>query len=48
MSCARRGSHSREYHQANRTITKLDLSNNQIGDAGATALAQALQAMLVL
>ena len=47
-SHTRRGNHSREYHQANRTITHLKLDGNQIGDAGATALAQALQAMLVV
>ena len=36
------------YFQVNRTITKLELDNNVIGDAGATALATALQVMPVM
>ena len=32
-----------QYHNVNRTITTLNLNNNLIGDAGATALASALQ-----
>ena len=38
----------RKYHKANRTIIELDLGFNVIGDAGATALATALQVTLVM
>ena len=38
----------RKYHKANRTIIKLDMGRNKIGDAGATALASALQVTLVM
>ena len=34
-------------HEANATLTKLDLQNNRVGDAGAAALADALQAAVL-
>ena len=41
-----RGGSCFKYHKANRTITKLSLSSNQIGNGGALALAEALKATL--
>ena len=35
------------FRKANDTITKLDLGSNEIGDAGACALADSLKATLV-
>ena len=34
-------------HQANTSLTTLDLEGNEVGDAGATALADALQATVL-
>ena len=34
-------------HEANATLTELNLYNNRVGDAGATALADALQATVL-
>ena len=34
-------------HQANTSLTTLDLGSNKVGDAGATALAEALQATVL-
>ena len=36
-----------KHHKANAALTKLDLENNRVGDAGATALADALQAAVL-
>ena len=37
----------RKYHKVNKTITKIVLQYNKIGDAGAVALAESLKAMFV-
>ena len=41
------GLRSQIFRKANDTITKMDLWNNKIGDAGAAALAESLKAMFV-
>ena len=40
--------HARNLHEANASLTTLDVSTNNIGDDGAKALANALKATLVL
>ena len=45
---ARCGDHRLKYHQENRSLTVLYLQENRIGNEGASALAQALQATLVM
>ena len=39
---------TRDIHEANSSLTELNLYNNQISDEGATAFAQALKATLVV
>ena len=45
---ARYGDHRLKYHQENQSLTVLHLHGNRIGNEGATALAQGLQATLVM
>ena len=40
--------HRRKYHKVNKTITKMYLWKNNIGDGGAIALAESLKATLVM
>ena len=40
--------HLRKYHEANKTITRISLENNRIGDGGAIALAESLKATLLI
>ena len=39
---------TRDTHEANKSLTDLDISYNEISDVGTIALAQALQATLVV
>ena len=43
-----RASTSWKYHEANKTITEMSLSQNEIGDGGAIALAESLKATLLI